>query len=152
MNCATHVLVENILSIIAASVLIYFDSLFLQNPCTCLYASTYNCSRSYYNSYAYGIYDSTAYTVKMICIKAQLSCAAIMLVTNIIYIIIFIVVAIKTRKENSQVVIPQYDAALSRPINHQSVPQSKASSVYITYISQQRTIECQNCHTLISIA
>jgi hypothetical protein len=49
----------------------------------------------------------------MICIKAQLACAALMLVTCVIYIIIFIVVAVKTRNESNESVMPGYNQPMS---------------------------------------
>ena len=106
MGCATHALVENILSIIAASVLLYFNTMFLNNPYTCLFGSAYDCSVLNYNSNYYGsystfsnngIYSTTGYTVKLACIKAQLACAAVMLFTCVVYIIIYIVVAVRLR-------------------------------------------------------
>ena len=73
LGCAIHVLVENILSIIAANVLLYFDNLFLNNPFTCLYGSTSNCTKNY--SYYSGIYNSVYYTAKLASIEAQTACA-----------------------------------------------------------------------------
>jgi hypothetical protein len=158
-GCATHVLVENILSIIAAAVLLYFDNLFLNNPFICLYGSTYYCNQSS-SSYSYnnGIYNSTNYTVKLACIKAQLACAAVMLATNVIYIIIYIIVAVKTRNESNEAGISPYGTALAPyyihgqpavnqgqpPTNVPSFPQEPPST-------GQRFIRCPNCHVKIQM-
>ncbi len=107
VGCATHALVENILSIIAASVLLYLDNLFLNNPYKCLYGSILDCSSFSYDSVG-SIFSETGYKVKMACIKAQLACAAVMLVTNVVYIVIFVVVAIKTRNTPNQVGLFHY--------------------------------------------
>jgi hypothetical protein len=156
-DCATHVLVENILSIIAASVLLYFDNLFLNNPYTCLYGSFDNCYQ-YSSSYSYynGIYDPNNYTVKLACIKAQLACAAVMLVTNVIYIIIFILVAIKTRNESNEIGILPYGTAPyyinTQPVANQMQPLTTVSAIPQQQPSTgQRIVECHNCHTLIQI-
>jgi hypothetical protein len=93
--CTTHAVVENVLSIIAASVLLYFNALFLNDPYKCLF-DFFQCSYEA-KTYPYPSYDSTAaYPVKMICFKAELACAAVMLVTNVVYVLIFMVVAVKT--------------------------------------------------------
>jgi hypothetical protein len=135
--CATHVLVENILSIIAALVLLYFDSLFLNNPYICLHGSVSDCNTySYNSSYSdiYSIYSTTGYTVKMACIKAQLACAVVMFVTNVIYIIIFIIVVFKIRNLSNQVemlqqgTVPLTIGALSTGYQAQ-VPPTYVSSV-----------------------
>ncbi len=161
MGCATHVLVENILSIIAASVLLYFDNLFLNNPYICLYGSTSDCnqySSSYSYSYSYSIYNPTYYTVKLACIKAQLACASLMLFTNVIYIIIFIVVAVKTKNESNEIGVYQSGTtsvnANAQPIGYQR--QEPTPYVLSTHQqpgrSQTRVVECHKCHTLIEIA
>jgi len=151
-GCATHVLVENILSIIAASVLLYFDNLFLNNPYTCLYGSTTDCSQ-YSSSYSYSnsIYNSSNYTVKLACIKAQLACAAVMLVTNVIYIIIFIVVIIKTRNESNRVTMLPHSSAPSYVSNQPVVNQIQPPTTYVSSSSVQRNFKCPNCSTVIQI-
>jgi hypothetical protein len=154
LGCATHVLVENILSIVAAAVLLYFDNLFLNNPYTCLYGSTTNCNQySTYYSYSSGIYNPTYYTIKLACIKAQLACASVMLATNVIYIIIFIVIAIKTRNQSNDGVVLPYGTTPNyvrpQPVVSQiepAVTQIQAPSAY-----GQRLIKCPNCHTRFPI-
>jgi hypothetical protein len=73
LYCATYLPVENILSIITALILLYFDNLFLDNPYICFGGSICSCSGSSYGSSYSDIYDinsSTCYTVKIACIKA----------------------------------------------------------------------------------
>lgn len=48
----------------------------------------------------------------MVCIKAELACAAVRLLTNVVYVLIFIVVAVKTR---NSIVGPQVPAYEPRP-------------------------------------
>ena len=111
--CSTHAVVENVLSIIAASVLLYFNNLFLSNPFTCLFGFSGCVTTSYSSSYddspySYGINNPTNYAVKLACIKAELACAAVMLVSNVVYVLIFIVVAVKTRNLSNQNLESQY--------------------------------------------
>lgn len=103
---------ENVLSIVAASVLLYFNNLFLNNPYTCLFGFS-DCvstsySSSYGSSYYYSIYNPTNYAVKLACIKAELACAAVMLATNVVYVIIFVVVVVKTRHFSNQTLPSPY--------------------------------------------
>lgn len=82
----------NVLSIGAAIVVIYYDSQFIQSPSLCLLQITANCV----SSYSIGTFiNSTSYGTKDTLIKVQLGCAAGMLLTNLIYVIIFIVVTIR---------------------------------------------------------
>ena len=100
LGCQIHVLVESILSIIAAAVLLYFNNLFLNNPYTCLFGTSSECSLASYSS-TYGIYSTTGYTVKLACIKAELGCAAVMLTTCVVYILVFIVVTLRVGKTDN---------------------------------------------------
>lgn len=127
LGCAIHVLVENIISLIASAVLLYFNNLFLNNPYTCLFVTTYECSYSYYSTYYnstrsnnYGIYSTTGYTVKLACIKAELACAAVMLTTCVIYLIIFTVVAIRARNTDNQSCVMPYPPPSYQPSHPQN--------------------------------
>jgi hypothetical protein len=141
MGCATHVLIENILAIIAASVLISFDGIFISNPYVCLYAVDYGCNRA--SDFNRGIYDSTFYTVKMAVIKAQLACAVVMLATNVIYIAIYIYVTIKSRN-NWSVIEPQMCEVQQSSIITQPVVKRQA-----TYATLRRTVQCPHRHNLV---
>ena len=150
LACATHVLVENILSIIAASVLLYFNNLFLNNPYTCLFRSTYECSYSYYNrysntsyysSYSNGIYDNTSYTVKLACIKAELACGSLMLTSCVAYIIIYAVVAVLVGcKDDEPYTIPnRLDMGpIPPPVPNFPPPPPLAAAVVPTITSMNR--------------
>jgi hypothetical protein len=144
IGCATHVLVENILSIIAALVLISFDSIFINNPYICLYASDYNCNRS--SDLYHSIYDSSFYTVKTTVVKAQLACTAVIFVTNVIYIVIYIYLAIKARNNRSIVEPQMYEVQQSSTVDDQPIVNRQA-----TYTKQRRTIECPHCNKLVPI-
>jgi len=140
LYCANYVRVENILSIITALILLYFDNLFLGNPYICLRGSISGCSGSSYGSSYSDIYDinsSTGYTVKMACIKAQLACAPVILVTNVVYIVIFIIVAIKTISQSNQIQRCQY-GIVQLPVGAQfMIYQTSASATYVSTVSQQ---------------
>ena len=116
-GCATHVLVENILSIIAASVLLYYDRLFLSNPFTCIFGSVSNCGTITWNwndhdSTAYtGIYNRSNYDLKMAMIKVQLGCGVVMQLTCVTYVAIYIRALIRTRAFANAVVVQAFRAA-----------------------------------------
>ena len=143
-GCATHVLVENILSIVAASVLLYFDTAFLDNPYKCYYGLDKDCSPFKYDywlepisSYT-GIYNPDKYTLKVTLIKTQLACAAVMLTTNVVYLVIYTVVALKTSRLRDQaVVVPVV------PYGGYGMP---TVPFPVTFV------ECRNYHTRVQIA
>ena len=148
MGCATHVLVENVLSIIAASVLLYFDTVFLGNPFKCYFSSDTDCYSPTYGLYYYshgsyrGIFNPDIYTVKIALIKAQLACAAVMLASNVAYLVIYAVVVMKTRNAHDPVVGPL--AAVSTiPYAGYAMPTAPLPSSFL---------ECPNCHTQIATA
>ncbi|UJR37276.1 hypothetical protein I4U23_029985 [Adineta vaga] len=100
-GCATHALVENILSIIAASILLYFDAQFLRNPSICYWPSEM-CSNSFWsiqlNDFSMN-YDINILNAKLLAVKLQLACAAIMLFSCVLFIVIYIYTAYKVRQE-----------------------------------------------------
>lgn len=93
LACAIHTLVQNLLSIGAAIVVIYYDNLFINNPYTCILTFTTNCSSSsVIDSISSGL---TSYSTKQTLNKVQIGCASGMMLTNVIYVIIFVVVTIR---------------------------------------------------------
>lgn len=157
-GCAIHTLIENILSIIAASVLLYLDNLFLQNPYVCLYDPTCGSSYSYSSgTYVSNIFTENNYTIKLTCIRAQLACAAVMLGSNVTYIIIFLVVACKTWNISNEITpIQPMSTSVIGPVQPVIIPRQQPTlytppTIVETQGSRQQTIQCQNCHTLIQI-
>jgi hypothetical protein len=76
-----------------------------------------------------------------------------MLVTNVIYIIIFIVVAVKTRNQNNVGIVP-YGGAPGHVLTQPMIYQTQPSTIYVPQHQQateQRVVECQNCHAIIPI-
>ena len=133
---------ENIFSIVAASVLLYFDTAFLDNPYKCYYASDTNCfeytSGSGYSTFYTGIYNSDKYTLKVTLIRTQLTCAAVMLTTNVVYLVIYAIVALKTMHVREQPVVVPAEPYRSYAMSIAPFPAN--------------FVECQNCHTRVQIA
>jgi hypothetical protein len=73
-----------------------------------------------------------------------------MLVTNVIYLIIFIVVAVKTRNGSNGVGILPYGTAPSYVRTQPVVNQTQPSTTYVSPSSEQRNVKCPNCHTVIT--
>ena len=93
LACAIHTLIQNLLSLGAAIVVIYYDTVFIAYPYICLLTFTSNC-------YSSGGIDSiisgaTSYSTKTLLNKVQIGCAAGMLTTNVVYVIIFVVVTVR---------------------------------------------------------
>ncbi|CAF0940109.1 unnamed protein product [Adineta steineri] len=97
--CGIATLVFQCLAIPFASCVIGFNSYFLQNPTLCFFSS---CTSSYLSSY-YFHYESidTLYSIKVPLIWGQLAAGCVMLITNIIYIIMFIVINYQIHKVSS---------------------------------------------------
>ncbi|CAF2459912.1 unnamed protein product [Rotaria sp. Silwood2] len=107
-GCATHALVENILSMIASCVLLYYESQFLLYPSTCFWPYSICRLSSWDLSWGafvgYSIFDIQRY--KLIAIKVQLSCAAIMLALSVLFFLIYLY-AILNVKSKSRGIQPQ---------------------------------------------
>ncbi|CAF1460994.1 unnamed protein product [Rotaria sp. Silwood1] len=107
-GCATHALVENILSIIASCVLLYYDTRFLHYPLGCFWE--YGMCNSSYWSWTWSAF--LGYSVlnimhfKLIAIKIQLTCAALMLALGVLFFLSYLYVIVKVR-QNSNGINPQ---------------------------------------------
>lgn len=88
----------------------------------------------------------------MSCIKAQLACAALVLATNVFYIVIFTIVAVKVHRGKFQTTI----------IRHSTVHPSQWQRQEITYTSSSQSqslpapsmvpcVRCHNCQVLVPI-
>ena len=154
MPCAIHTLVQNVLSIGAASVIIYFDSIFMYYPGTCYFSTSTICNGLASASFTSS--NTSSYLIKIACIKAQLACAATMMFTNVVYIAFFIFVAVKANRRSNghspgafppgmhPVQIPVYPNAGNvinyPPVLHPTIPN------FPSYVA-----ECPNCHIYMRV-
>jgi len=101
-GCATYALIQHILSIAASSVLIYYDTLFIREPQTCLWPN----NLCYDDQASFSVFGITLGTsvdidwIKFTLIKIQIACAAVMILTCIVYIVIFIYTTIRVHQKN----------------------------------------------------
>jgi hypothetical protein len=97
-------LVENILSVIASSILLYYDAQFLRNPYTCLWPGDlcYTVWGTGWNT-TWNVYDFDLLNAKLIVIKVQLSCAAIMLFLSVLFIVIYAYTSLKVGARSTSV-------------------------------------------------
>ncbi len=128
-GCATHALIEHILSMIASSVLIYFDVQFLRNPLTCLWPKLL-CQIDPLNitwSNFWFYYSSSTQKVKLTAVKIQLACAIIMLVTSVVFICLFIYTCVKIRAKAKT-----YRSQQQIELGHRQCSRSTPVSVWLT--------------------
>lgn len=86
-------------------------------------------------------------------LKGQLACAALMLATAILYMLLYIVAVIGSRSKGTRVVVEntQLPRQTVRQSGRQSPQQAwKSTSVPVTYEPSQ--LECPHCGTLIKLA
>jgi hypothetical protein len=124
-GCAMYALVENILSVAASSVLLYYDVKFLEEPSMCFWPGKI-CTEADWNiisSSWWENYDIDIYNAKLIAIKAQLSCAIIMLVLCLVFILRYIYVSFIVRTRMT-VIAPQnaIEFMPRQPLPHPSMP------------------------------
>ncbi len=103
-GCGIYLVVQNIINGIFAIVLIIFTSLFVQNPCLC-YGILCNIPpwEAFYNFESYYGYYGNRCTLrtwdKLPLLKALLACAVLMLFSNIIFIILYLIAYIWLRSK-----------------------------------------------------
>lgn len=118
--CATHAFVQNILSIVASAVLLYYDSKFLRGPLGCFWS--YDLCYIHILDFHWDIWTNfSIYDVeraKLIAIKVQIACAAVMLVLSTSFVLIYMYATSEARKKQ-HVVSPQQDMEL-RPQHYPS--------------------------------
>jgi len=102
-GCATYTLIQHILSIVASSVLLFYDVLFLRQPNTCLWPNNL-CDGAQLNLNFFGIILDISTDInwmKFTLIKIQITCAAVMIATCIVYIVIYIYTSIRVHTNNT---------------------------------------------------
>lgn len=94
----------------------------------------------------------------MACIRAQLACASMMLGTNVTYAIIYLVVVCQTSGTSNEIGIVPPVAAPIYPIAAQPIhiPRTQVVAYIPPTVAEpqdlrQRTVQCQNCRTVIEI-
>lgn len=86
-------------------------------------------------------------------LKGQLACAAALLATALLYMLLFILASMGSRRKNNRVLIEnsQLPTQVIQPHSKQSPGQTwKSTSVPVTYEPSQ--IECPHCGTAIKLA
>ena len=86
-------------------------------------------------------------------LKGQLACAALLLATALLYMLLFILASMGSRRKNNRVLIEnsQIPTQVIHPHSKQSPGQTwKSTSVPVTYEPSQ--IECPHCGTAIKLA
>jgi len=149
-KCALYVFFISILCAAAAITLIVLDALFIGNITRCFFTNAIcNDLRASSNRQS-GIPLGRKVQV----LKAQLACAAALLATAILYMLLFILASMGSRRGNNRVLIENSQVpppVIRQPVGRQSPVQTwKPTSVPVTYEPSQ--LECPHCGTLIKLA
>jgi hypothetical protein len=148
-KCALYVFGISLLCAAAAITLIVLDALFIANITRCFFSDTI--CKDLRSSYTRPLRQPLGRKVQIL--KGQLACAAALLATAILYMLLFVVASLGSRGKNNRVLMEnsQMPAAVVRQPGRQSpVPAWKATSVPVTYEPSQ--LECPHCGTLIKLA
>lgn len=148
-RCALYVFFVSILCAAAAITLIVLDALFIGNITRCFFTNAI--CRDLASSYTRQSGIPLGRKVQIL--KGQLACAAAMLATALLYMLLFILASLSSRSRNNRVLIDQsrVPAQVVRTSGRQSPVQSwKSTNVPVTYEPSQ--IECPHCGTAIKLA
>jgi len=143
----------SILCAAAAIALIVLDALFIGNITRCFFSDVI-CTEL---KSSYPQLFSQALGRKVLVLKAQLACAVLMLVTAILYMLLYISASMAIRRGTSRVLIEhhQVPAQLIRQTGRRSPPPPpqpqpwKSTTVPVNYEPSQ--LECPHCGTLIKL-
>ena len=148
-KCALYVFGISILCAAAAIALIVLDALFIGNITRCFFSNAIcNDLRS---TYTLPLRQPLGRKVQIL--KGQLACAAALLATAILYMLLFILASISSRRGNNRILIEsqQVPTHIVRQAGRQSPVQTwKSTSVPVTYEPSQ--LECPHCGTSIKLA
>jgi hypothetical protein len=136
----------SILCAATAIALIVLDTLFIRNITRCFFSDVIcnELKSSYPQSF------SQPLGRKVLLLKGQLACAVLMLVTAILYMLLFISTSMAVRRGTSRVLIEQPAQLVRQTGRHSLSPQPwKSTSVPVTYEPSQ--LECPHCGTLIKL-
>ncbi|CAF2778455.1 unnamed protein product [Rotaria sp. Silwood2] len=104
-GCGVYLVIQNIINLIFTILLLIFTSRFVKNPCLCYSALCYlpnwgDISRDDDDDDDYFSYSCTSRTLrKLPVLKGLLACAVLMLVSNILFIVIYSIVSIRLRRK-----------------------------------------------------
>ncbi|UJR29091.1 hypothetical protein I4U23_010305 [Adineta vaga] len=103
-GCGIYLIIQNILSLIFAIILVIFAARFVQNPCLCYSALCYVPNWDFIDDPSlisnYYVYPCTTRTYKKLpVLKALLACAVLMLISHLIFIIVYIIASIRFHKK-----------------------------------------------------
>jgi hypothetical protein len=147
-KCALYVFFISILCAAAAITLIVLDALFIANITKCFFSNTI-CNDLRGSNRQSGIPLGR----KVQILKGQLACAAALLATALLYMLLFILASRGSRRGNNRVLIEnsQLPSQVIRPTGKQTPGQTwKSTSVPVTYEPSQ--LECPHCGTSIKLA
>jgi hypothetical protein len=148
-SCALYVFFISILCAAAAIILIYLDAMFIGNITRCFFA------RAICNDLqaSYTRPSTIPLGRKVQVLKAQMAMAAALLATAILYMLLFIVASLGSRRGTNRVLVQNSQLppqAVHQP-DTQSPPQTwQSTSVPVTYEPSQ--LECPHCGTSIRLA
>lgn len=144
---ATFVFIVSILCAAGAITLIVLDALFIGNITRCFFADVIctDLKSSFPQLF------SQPLGRKVLILKAQLACAVLLLVTAILYMLLYIFTSLAIRRHTSRVLIEQHQppAQLVRQTSRRSPQPWKSATVPVTYEPSQ--IECPHCGTAVKL-
>ena len=147
---ATYLFLVSLLCAAAATTLIVLDALFIANIGRCFFSQVI-CDdiRSTYNRIS-----SQPLGRKVQILKGQLACAALMVATALLYILLYIIASLSIRRGANRVLVEDYQLPrqLVRQVVRESSPPSPRAyrtSVPIAYDPTQ--IGCPQCGTQIKL-
>ncbi|CAF1378502.1 unnamed protein product [Adineta steineri] len=105
-GCGIYLVIQNSINLVFAIILVIFTARFVKDPCLCYGAlchiPNWNQIFDFDSFYGNFIYPCTSRTFeKLPILKILLACAALMLVSNIIFIIVYIIFLVKSRMDKS---------------------------------------------------
>ncbi len=117
IRASTYSFVWNFITLVALATLIVFDIIFILNPYTCILTPTCSTQSEIIsiNVVAQGFPQFKNYTIynsKQLLLEIQVGCAGVAFLTNMIYIIVFLVCRLQLRKRTiidnpAAAIIPQ---------------------------------------------
>lgn len=145
---ATFVFLLSILCAAAAITLIVLDALFIGNITRCFFSDVI-CTELKSSSPQP---SRQPLGKKVLILKAQLACAVLLLVTAILYMLLYILTSLAVRRPTTRVLIEQQQQAPAQLVRQTSIrsPQPwKTASVPVTYEPSQ--IDCPQCGAAIKL-